>query len=53
MSFVKYSIGAVAAVAVSTGFASARDNVHTAESSTVLPYATIVAVAFGENLDLL
>lgn len=51
MSFVKYSIGAVAAVAVSAGFASARDNVHVAGSSTVLPYATIVAEAFGENFD--
>ena len=51
MSFVKYSIGAVAAVAVSAGFASARDNVHAAGSSTVLPYATIVAEAFGENFD--
>ena len=51
MSFVKYSIGAVAAVAVSAGFASARDIVHAAGSSTVLPYATIVAEAFGENFD--
>lgn len=29
--------------------AFARDNVHVAGSSTVLPYATIVAEAFGEN----
>jgi phosphate transport system substrate-binding protein len=31
--------------------AIARDNVHVAGSSTVLPYATIVAEAFGENFD--
>ena len=29
--------------------AFARDNIHVAGSSTVLPYATIVAEAFGEN----
>ena len=31
--------------------ATARDNVQIAGSSTVLPYATIVAEAFGENFD--
>jgi phosphate transport system substrate-binding protein len=31
--------------------AHARDNVQIAGSSTVLPYATIVAEAFGENFD--
>ena len=31
--------------------AIARDKVHVAGSSTVLPYATIVAEAFGENFD--
>lgn len=31
--------------------AFARDNVQIAGSSTVLPYATIVAEAFGENFD--
>ena len=31
--------------------ASARDNVQVAGSSTVLPYASIVAEAFGENTD--
>ena len=30
---------------------TARDYVHVAGSSTVLPYATIVAEAFGENFD--
>jgi phosphate transport system substrate-binding protein len=31
--------------------AIARESVHAAGSSTVLPYATIVAEAFGENFD--
>ena len=31
--------------------AFARDNVQVAGSSTVLPYASIVAEAFGENFD--
>ena len=30
---------------------AARDQVHVAGSSTVLPYAAIVAEAFGENFD--
>jgi phosphate transport system substrate-binding protein len=34
-----------------TSFAYARDNIQIAGSSTVLPYATIVAEAFGENFD--
>lgn len=51
MSLVKISVGAVAAVAVSASLATARDNVHAAGSSTVLPYSTIVAEAFGENFD--
>ena len=33
------------------GAAEARDNVQIAGSSTVLPYASIVAEAFGENFD--
>lgn len=41
---------AAAVVAISTA-ASARDYVHIAGSSTVLPYASIVAEAFGENFD--
>ena len=41
------SIVAMAAVAATAGYA--RDNIQTAGSSTVLPYATIVAEAFGEN----
>ncbi len=33
------------------GTASARDQIQIAGSSTVLPYASIVAEAFGENFD--
>ena len=40
-----------ALVALTSTTAIARDNVHVAGSSTVLPYATIVAEAFGENFD--
>ncbi|MGR3435599.1 MAG: substrate-binding domain-containing protein [Shimia sp.] len=50
MSFVKLSASALAIAAVA-GAAQARDNVQVAGSSTVLPYASIVAEAFGENTD--
>ncbi|WP_147124964.1 substrate-binding domain-containing protein [Shimia ponticola] len=50
MSFMKLTASAVAIAAVA-GAASARDNVQIAGSSTVLPYASIVAEAFGENTD--
>lgn len=40
-----------ASAVLAVGVASARDYVHIAGSSTVLPYATIVAEAFGENFD--
>ena len=50
MSFIKLSASALAIAAVSTA-AQARDNVQVAGSSTVLPYASIVAEAFGENTD--
>jgi phosphate transport system substrate-binding protein len=40
----------VAALLLSTS-AYARDNIQITGSSTVLPYATIVAEAFGENFD--
>jgi len=36
-------------LAVSTSFALARDNIQVTGSSTVLPYAIIVAESFGEN----
>ncbi len=51
MKFVKLSVSVFAIAAVSATSAAARDNVQTAGSSTVLPYATIVAEAFGENFD--
>jgi phosphate transport system substrate-binding protein len=51
MSFVKLTASALAIAAVSATTASARDQVQIAGSSTVLPYATIVAEAFGENFD--
>lgn len=42
---------AAAVVALTTTTAFARDNVQVTGSSTVLPYATIVAEAFGENFE--
>jgi len=51
MSFVKLTASALAIAAVSATAAAARDNVQIAGSSTVLPYASIVAEAFGENFD--
>lgn len=40
-----------AVVALTATTAIARDNIQIAGSSTVLPYASIVAEAFGENTD--
>ena len=40
-----------AALIVAASAAFARDNIQVTGSSTVLPYATIVAEAFGENFD--
>ncbi|MBK5947240.1 phosphonate ABC transporter substrate-binding protein [Rhodobacter veldkampii DSM 11550] len=51
MKTMKLAVSALAIAAVSATAAAARDNVQTAGSSTVLPYATIVAEAFGENFD--
>jgi len=42
---------ATLAIALAATTASARDNVHVAGSSTVLPYASIVAELFGDNTD--
>jgi len=42
---------AAAAVALMATTATARDNIQIAGSSTVLPYASIVAEAFGENFN--
>ena len=49
-SLVSVAALAVAATAVA-GVAQARDQIQIAGSSTVLPYASIVAEAFGENTD--
>ena len=51
MSFMKSSASALAILAVSVTAAAARDQVQVTGSSTVLPYSTIVAEAFGENFD--
>ncbi len=53
MSLVKLTASSAALIAATAGFATAqsRDNVQIAGSSTVLPYASIVAEAFGENFD--
>jgi len=51
MSFIKCSVSTVALIALGATAAVARDQVQVAGSSTVLPYASIVAEAFGENFD--
>lgn len=51
MSLMKLVPTTLAMLAASTVVASARDQLQIAGSSTVLPYATIVAEAFGENSD--
>ena len=51
MKTVKFTVSALAIIAASASGAFARDQIQTAGSSTVLPYATIVAEAFGENFD--
>jgi len=53
MSHLKLSTAVVAVLAVSAtaGFAQTRANVQAAGSSTVLPYANIVAEAFGAETD--
>jgi len=50
MSLLKLTVSTLALAGMSTA-AFARDNVQVAGSSTVLPYASIVAEAFGENFD--
>ncbi|MGY3436881.1 MULTISPECIES: substrate-binding domain-containing protein [unclassified Marinovum] len=51
MSFFKLTASTLAIAAVSATAAAARDNVQVAGSSTVLPYASIVAELFGDNTD--
>lgn len=48
---MKTILTATAVVSLTASMAFARDNVQIAGSSTVLPYASIVAEAFGENFD--
>ncbi len=50
MSFIKLGASALAMAAMAAP-AFARDQIQVTGSSTVLPYATIVAEAFGENFD--
>ncbi|MCV6593235.1 MAG: substrate-binding domain-containing protein [Silicimonas sp.] len=47
----KTTASTLAILAISATTAAARDQVQVAGSSTVLPYASIVAEAFGENFD--
>lgn len=49
MTTMKLTVSAVALLAASASGAFARDNLQIAGSSTVLPYATIVAELFAEN----
>ncbi len=51
MSLSKLSASALAILAATATGALARDQIQITGSSTVLPYATIVAEAFGENFD--
>ncbi|MDG1377324.1 MAG: substrate-binding domain-containing protein [Yoonia sp.] len=51
MSILKLTASTLAIAAITTTSAMARDNVQVAGSSTVLPYASIVAELFGENFD--
>jgi phosphate transport system substrate-binding protein len=51
MSLIKLIPSTLAILAASTVIASARDQLQISGSSTVLPYSTIVAEAFGENGD--
>ncbi|KPA22563.1 Phosphate-binding protein PstS precursor [Shimia sp. SK013] len=48
---VKLTASAIAVAAIAATSVAARDQVQIAGSSTVLPYATIVAEAFGENFE--
>lgn len=51
MSILKLIASTLAIATLTTTAAMARDNVQVAGSSTVLPYASIVAELFGENFD--
>ena len=51
MKSLKLTVAALVASVAFAGVAVARDQIQIAGSSTVLPYASIVAEAFGENFD--
>ena len=51
MSILKTTAASVVIVALTAPVAMAREGVQIAGSSTVLPYAAIVAELFGENFD--
>ncbi|KGJ06431.1 phosphate transport system substrate-binding protein [Paracoccus halophilus] len=51
MKSAKFTVSALAVIAATATVAGAREQIQVAGSSTVLPYATIVAEAFGENTD--
>jgi phosphate transport system substrate-binding protein len=51
MFHVKHPATALMLVLAAPAFAQSRENVQIAGSSTVLPYASIVAESFGENFD--
>ncbi|WP_149758199.1 PstS family phosphate ABC transporter substrate-binding protein [Roseivivax sediminis] len=51
MKSVTLTASALAIAVAAPAFAQSRENVQVAGSSTVLPYASIVAEAFGENTD--
>ena len=49
MNTLKLTVAALAATVAFAGAAAARDQIQVAGSSTVLPYAKIVAESFGET----
>lgn len=51
MTSLKIALATAVSLTAITGAAVARDQVQVAGSSTVLPYASIVAEAFGDNTD--
>ena len=51
MPRMKHTVPLVAFLAIAATAANARDQIQIAGSSTVLPYAAIVAELFGENTD--
>lgn len=51
MKSAKLAVSALAIIAASATVAAARNQIQISGSSTVLPYSTIVAEAFGENSD--